>query len=128
MFLVCNASRDNSNRGSPSAAVATLTREQYGSPEPGIRVASAPERPSRRSFLAAVLGSNSDLRSIALPGVKEVELLAFADRVVIVAESHTCCRLDTFWPVFRAYHDGGKFRHGTSSCRPSRSWTMTATF
>jgi two-component system, OmpR family, response regulator ChvI len=54
------------------------------------------------------LGSNSDLRSIALPGVKEVELLAFADRVVIVAESHTCCRLDTFWPVFRAYHGRGK--------------------
>ena len=36
-----------------------LTSEQYGSPEPGISVASAPERASRSSFFAADLGSKS---------------------------------------------------------------------
>src|SRR5258708_11067551 len=67
MFLVWTARREISSSGAPSAAVATFTREQYGSPEPGIRVASAPERPSRRSFLAAVLGLKSDVGSMGAP-------------------------------------------------------------
>src|SRR5258708_5958293 len=67
MFLVWTARREISSSGAPSAAVATFTSEEYGSPEPGIRVASAPERPSRRSFLAAVLGLKSDVGSMGAP-------------------------------------------------------------
>src|SRR6266581_1819930 len=58
-FLVCIARRESSSSGEPSGALATLTSEQYGSPEPGVSVASAPERASRSSFFAADLGSKS---------------------------------------------------------------------
>src|SRR5262245_65713953 len=56
-FFVCSARLDNRKRGEPSTEVATFTNEQYGSPEPGSNVASAPDRASRRSFLAARKGS-----------------------------------------------------------------------
>src|SRR5262245_33033910 len=58
-FFVCSARLDNRKRGEPSTEVATFTNEQYGSPEPGSNVASAPDRASRRSFLAARKGSKA---------------------------------------------------------------------
>src|SRR5262245_13920012 len=59
IFFVCSARLDNRKRGAPSPEVATFTSEQYGSPEPANNVASAPERASRRSFLAASRGSKA---------------------------------------------------------------------
>src|SRR5262249_42512582 len=58
-FLVWTASREISSSGAPLVAVAMLTNEQYGSPVFAIRVASAPERVSRISFLTVALGSKS---------------------------------------------------------------------
>src|SRR4029450_7608993 len=57
--FVCSARLDNRKTRAPLTEVATFTNEQYGSPEPGNNVASAPERASRRSFLAARQGSKA---------------------------------------------------------------------
>src|SRR5262249_14057956 len=78
-FWVCNASLESRSSGEPSTAVATFTSEQYGSPEPAINVANAPERPSRSNFFAAVPGSKvfpnlitdrSRVKSFSLSGLK----------------------------------------------------------
>src|SRR5579871_2185181 len=58
------ASREIKRIGEPSGWLATFTSEQYGSPLPVIRVASAPCRLRRRSDLTDLAGSKSGVNCI----------------------------------------------------------------
>ncbi len=61
IFLVCSASRETSSSGEPSASVATLTSEQYGSPAAGHQGRQRALRGSPQQRLGHFDGSKSAL-------------------------------------------------------------------
>src|SRR5262249_8281683 len=117
------------------------------SPEPGIRVTNAPERPSRRSFLAATAGLKSGVGCIGLsakgcyqppPGAAKPggprrarQLSLGAERLAGYAnkpfdESRVCQGFATFQPCFGGFKVSRANAGIGAPCRPSLSSMTTA--